>query len=84
MSYYVRFPSHEQETSTARIWQGCLPESPTCTHPGCQSPARTVDPFFPYLDDRNRCVEHGPVPTFVALPRRGRGPSREFFGQADN
>ena len=80
MSYYVRVPHSGRELSHFRIWQGCLPEAPTCTVPGCQSPARIVDPFFPYLDDHNRCIEHGPLPAFASAPERGRGALRQLFG----
>jgi hypothetical protein len=79
MSYYLRFPNGEKTLSQAGIWEGCLPELPNCTVPGCQSPARTVDSFFPYLDDHNRCVEHGPMPTFGLAPQRGRGAVRALF-----
>jgi hypothetical protein len=80
MSYYIRFLHSGKELSTPRIWQGCLPESPTCTAPGCQSPARIVDAFFPYLDDHNRCVEHSPLLAFTSVPQRGRGAIRQLFG----
>ena len=33
-------------------------EQPLCTVWGCGRPALTVDAYFPYLDDDNRCGEH--------------------------
>jgi len=33
-------------------------EPPLCSVCDCQSLALEVDPYFPYLDDQNRCSHH--------------------------
>lgn len=40
------------------FWIQYFAEVPTCNHPGCEHVAAEVDPFFPYLDDLNRCFMH--------------------------
>lgn len=42
----------------ARFWSHYFSETPTCTSSGCEDVAVEVDPFFPYLDDLNRCFHH--------------------------
>lgn len=41
-----------------RLWSSCYPEQPVCAVAGCGRSAHTVDAFFPYLDDHNRCLHH--------------------------
>ena len=40
----------------ARFWGQYFAETPLCAV--CGAVAREVDPFFPYLDDLNRCPGH--------------------------
>jgi hypothetical protein len=40
------------------FWARYFPEVPTCTSGDCAEIATEVDPFFPYLDDLNRCSHH--------------------------
>ena len=42
----------------AYFWARYFTETPTCATDGCQSIAVDVDPYFPYLDDLNRCTLH--------------------------
>ncbi len=44
------------------FWSRYFKEIPTCTSEGCAEVAVEVDPFFPYLDDRNRCQGHQETP----------------------
>jgi hypothetical protein len=46
------------EQDLGNFWGRYFAEVPTCTHDDCARIAHEVDPFFPYLDDRNRCHEH--------------------------
>jgi len=79
MSCSARSSRSEFRVSASRIWEGCFPELPTCTVPGCQSRASTVDPFFPYLDDHNRCAEHDQVPHYTPLLPRRKGALRQLL-----
>jgi len=45
----------------ARFWAHYFLETPTCICSGCEDVAVEVDPFFPYLDDLNRCQFHRTV-----------------------
>ena len=40
------------------FWSRYFSETPTCTCEACEEVAIEVDPFFPYLDDLNRCISH--------------------------
>lgn len=40
------------------FWSRYFSETPTCTCGACDEVAIEVDPFFPYLDDFNRCFLH--------------------------
>ena len=53
-------PEGNPETTMqlTRFWSGYFSETPLCTHAECQGVAVEVDPYFPYLDDNNRCLEH--------------------------
>jgi len=42
-----------------KYWSRYFSETPMCSCEGCTEVAREVDPFFPYLDDLNRCADHG-------------------------
>lgn len=33
-------------------------QRPCCSVPGCLHNALEIDPFYPYLDDSNRCAQH--------------------------
>jgi len=44
--------------SLGDFWTRYFPEVPTCTDGDCLEVAAEVDPFFPYLDDLNRCMHH--------------------------
>lgn len=41
-----------------RFWAAYFREIPVCTTQDCCQVAIEVDPFFPYLDDYNRCEKH--------------------------
>lgn len=45
------------------FWSRYFQETPTCSCEGCAEVAVEVDPFFPYLDDRNRCHGHQEAPS---------------------
>lgn len=49
---------HEAMPQLSNFWGRYFSEIPTCTNPGCCRVAVAVDPFFPYLDDLNRCEMH--------------------------
>ena len=40
------------------FWARYFQEVPTCSCDECPEVAVEVDPFFPYLDDLNRCKDH--------------------------
>ena len=40
------------------FWAQYFSETPTCTCGACGEVAIEVDPYFPYLDDFNRCIVH--------------------------
>jgi hypothetical protein len=40
------------------FWQRYFQEIPTCSCAECAEVAVEVDPYFPYLDDLNRCRDH--------------------------
>lgn len=40
------------------FWQRYFTEIPTCSCEACTEVAVEVDPYFPYLDDLNRCRDH--------------------------
>jgi hypothetical protein len=42
----------------SRFWAQYFSETPTCTCEACGEVAMEVDPYFPYLDDFNRCSAH--------------------------
>ncbi|MDH4246518.1 MAG: hypothetical protein OEW39_01725 [Deltaproteobacteria bacterium] len=57
MDITLRAPGKET-VSLANFWEQYFKETPMCSHEGCLNVAHEVDPFFPYLDDLNRCGEH--------------------------
>jgi hypothetical protein len=59
MSAPYGLESAEQDLGS--FWGRYFAEIPTCSHEDCSRIAHEVDPFFPYLDDRNRCHEHRDV-----------------------
>lgn len=50
------------------FWAGIFQEIPTCTNRDCGEVAIEVDPFFPYLDDYNRCEGHRTLEGYLAVP----------------
>ena len=42
----------------SNFWAQYFSETPTCTCDACGEVAVEVDPYFPYLDDFNRCAAH--------------------------
>jgi hypothetical protein len=48
----------QARTELSSFWAQYFSETPTCTCDACGEVAIEVDPFFPYLDDFNRCVLH--------------------------
>jgi hypothetical protein len=57
MAQTIRAPA-QAEGSLSSFWARYFSETPTCTCDGCREVAIQVDPFFPYLDDFNRCTDH--------------------------
>jgi len=55
---------HHHNGLLGNFWAKYFPEVPLCTSEGCAEIASDVDPFFPYLDDLNRCPRHRSVGTF--------------------
>ncbi len=45
-------------TRLESFWAAYFKETPVCTNRDCSQVAIEVDPFFPYLDDLNRCERH--------------------------
>jgi len=54
----INAPQGHGETDLGQFWGRYFAEIPVCTHEACARVALEVDPFFPYLDDRNRCDQH--------------------------
>lgn len=52
------FGLESAEQDLGQFWGKYFAEIPMCSHEDCGRIAQNVDPFFPYLDDRNRCHEH--------------------------
>jgi len=46
------------EENLTHYWSAYFREIPTCAHDDCHEVAREVDPYFPYIDDLNRCMKH--------------------------
>jgi hypothetical protein len=46
------------ESALGQFWRRYFEEIPTCTCGPCARVAVEVDPYFPYLDDFNRCQDH--------------------------
>lgn len=57
MDLTIRAPLQE-DFRLVSFWAGYFAETPHCTCPDCGNVAVEVDPFFPYLDDLNRCEAH--------------------------
>jgi hypothetical protein len=58
MDQIISAPIGSVEGDLGQYWGRYFAEIPTCTHPDCERIAHEVDPFFPYLDDHNRCRQH--------------------------
>ena len=50
----------QAQPELSSFWARYFVETPVCTCDACGEVAIEVDPFFPYLDDLNRCVVHRP------------------------
>lgn len=48
----------EAQPALSSFWAQYFIEIPICTCEACGEVAIEVDPFFPYLDDLNRCTVH--------------------------
>ena len=57
MSVTINAPVQAQLHLTS-FWARYFSEIPACTRTGCKQVAIEVDPYFPYLDDFNRCALH--------------------------
>ena len=57
MDLTLRAPIAASEDLTG-FWADYFNEIPTCTCNECSEVAIEVDPYFPYLDDFNRCAGH--------------------------
>ena len=53
--------------SLVLFWSGYFQETPNCSVACCGAIALDVDPFFPYLDDLNRCHHHRSHPPAQSL-----------------
>jgi len=53
----IKAPPQEPIQLTA-YWEQYFVETPMCSCEACCHVAVEVDPFFPYLDDLNRCDAH--------------------------
>jgi hypothetical protein len=57
MSATIKAPEQARPALDS-FWARYFSETPTCTCEACGEVAIEVDPFFPYLDDLNRCAGH--------------------------
>lgn len=57
MAVTIKAPEQAQPELSS-FWARYFSETPTCTCEACGEVAVEVDPFFPYLDDFNRCASH--------------------------
>lgn len=57
MESTIKAPPAQQQ-DLGKFWQRYFAEIPTCSCDACAEVAVEVDPFFPYLDDLNRCRDH--------------------------
>lgn len=57
MSATIKAPEQAQPALDS-FWARYFSETPMCTREACGEVAIEVDPFFPYLDDFNRCARH--------------------------
>jgi len=58
MDSTISAPIGSADQDRGQFWGRYFAEIPTCAHRDCARIAQDVDPFFPYLDDRNRCPVH--------------------------
>jgi hypothetical protein len=59
MSNTIKAPERAR-LMLSSFWAQYFSETPTCTCEACGEVAIEVDPYFPYLDDLNRCISHRP------------------------
>lgn len=57
MSMTIKAPEQARPV-LGSFWSQYFSETPTCTCESCGEVAIEVDPYFPYLDDLNRCAVH--------------------------
>ena len=57
MPHTIKAPERAQPQLSS-FWEQYFSETPTCTCGACGEVAIEVDPYFPYLDDFNRCILH--------------------------
>jgi hypothetical protein len=57
MSVTIKAPEQARQELSS-FWARYFHETPTCTCDACGEVAIEVDPYFPYLDDFNRCIVH--------------------------
>jgi hypothetical protein len=67
MDRIISAPSGSVDHDLGQFWGRYFAEIPTCTHEDCERIAHEVDPFFPYLDDHNRCHQHRTEVPSIAL-----------------
>ncbi len=60
----IKAPAGAQQR-LGEFWERYFAETPTCSSTECSRIAAEVDPFFPYLDDLNRCEQHSLRPLRV-------------------
>jgi hypothetical protein len=58
MERIMRAPNGQPQQELGHFWGRYFVEIPLCAHEGCDRIAQEVDPYFPYLDDHNRCDQH--------------------------
>lgn len=58
MDRTISAPHGQAQQDLGQFWGRYFTEIPVCSHEQCARIALEIDPFFPYLDDRNRCDQH--------------------------
>ncbi len=68
MDQIMSAPQGHAQQDLGQFWGRYFTEIPVCTHEHCERIALDVDPFFPYLDDHNRCDQHRLLDWPLAFP----------------
>lgn len=68
MDRTISAPHGQAQQDLGQFWGRYFAEIPVCTHADCDRVALEIDPFFPYLDDRNRCDQHRHATFASTLP----------------